>query len=124
MKLKRKLSSLKDPDAEFRNMGRLAFEKRRNNRIVSLIMQTFHNFARFMGIKTTLDEVERFFMAIVYETVQYREANNVSRNDFMDLLIKLKNSKKLTETNDSETTGGISMNELAAQVCFCHMILI
>lgn len=92
-------------------MGRLVFEKRRNNRVASLIIQSSHNLARLVGFKTTLEEVERFFMAIVHETVQYRETNNVSRNDFMDLLIKLKNSK-----NQSETLGGISMNELAAQV--------
>lgn len=106
--------SLKDPNAEFRNMGRLVFEKRRNGRVISIIMQTFHNFARFLGIKTTLEEVETFFMRIVYETVQYREQNNVSRSDFMDLLIKIKNGQKLNET-DAETTGGISMAELAAQ---------
>lgn len=99
-------------------MGRLVFEKRRNGRIVGIIAQTFHNFARSLGIKLTLEEVETFFMGIVYETVQYREANNVSRNDFMDLLIKLKNSKKLSDT-DNETVDGISMKELAAQVFVC-----
>lgn len=72
-----------------------------------------------MGFKTTLQEVEDFFMGIVYETVQFREANNVSRNDFMDLLIKIKNSKK-HDDSDAETMGGISMEELAAQVIFWY----
>lgn len=102
-------------------MGRLVFEKRRNGRVVNIIMQTFHTFARFLGIKSTLEEVEKFFMGIVYETVQYREQNNVSRNDFMDLLIKIKNSKKLDET-DTETASGMTMEELAAQVYFRSQI--
>lgn len=81
-------------------------------------MQSFHNFARCLGIKTTLKEVETFFMGIVRETVQYRETNNVSRNDFMDLLIKIKNSKKVNDTDSESMEGGITMEELAAQVIF------
>lgn len=105
-------------------MGRLVFEKRRNGRIISIIMQSFHNFARFLGIKTTLEEVETFFMGIVYETVQYREKNNISRNDFMDLLIKIRNSKKLNENDHETVMGGLSMEELAAQVFYCNIQLV
>lgn len=79
-------------------------------------MQTFHTFARYWGIKTTLEEVEKFFIGIVHETVQYREANNVSRNDFMELLIKIKNSKKPNENDAESMGGGLTMEELAAQV--------
>jgi cytochrome P450 family 6 len=37
------------------------------------------------------DDVEKFFVDLVRETIDYREKNNVNRNDFMQLLIKLKN---------------------------------
>lgn len=36
-------------------------------------------------------EVEEFFMSIIENTVKYREENKVSRNDFIDLLLSLKN---------------------------------
>ncbi|KAJ6642416.1 putative cytochrome P450 6a14 [Pseudolycoriella hygida] len=100
-------NSLKDPSAEFRNMGRLVFEKRTNGRVIGTILHLFHDFARAMGVRITLPEVEKFFMRIVFETVQYREKNGVQRNDFMDLLIKMKNS---------DATDRLSMQELAAQV--------
>lgn len=49
-------------------------------------------------------------MRIVDETVTFRENNNVQRNDFMSLLIDLKNSK--------DVANRLNMNEIAAQVFF------
>lgn len=48
-----------------------------------------------------------FFLRIVYETVEYRETNHITRNDFMDILIKLKNYKNSAD--------GLTLNEIAAQ---------
>lgn len=36
-------------------------------------------------------EVEEFFVSIVENTVKYREENNVSRQDFLDVLLAMKN---------------------------------
>ena len=38
---------------------------------------------------------------MVEETVNYREKNKITRNDFMQLLIQIKNKVKLEEDNDS-----------------------
>jgi len=38
---------------------------------------------------------------MVEETVNYRERNNITRNDFMHLLIQIKNKVKLEEDNES-----------------------
>lgn len=40
-------------------------------------------------------DVANFFMSTVRETMEYRERNNVHRNDFMELLIQLKNKGKI-----------------------------
>lgn len=96
-------------------MGRLVFEKRRVHNITMILLQTFQELGRFLKMKTTLEEVEHFFLESVRETVKYREENDVTRNDFMDLLIKIKNGKKLNES-DNETLSGLSLNEVAAQV--------
>jgi tRNA(Phe) wybutosine-synthesizing methylase Tyw3 len=37
---------------------------------------------------------------MVEETVNYRERNNITRNDFMHLLIQIKNKVKLEEDNE------------------------
>jgi cytochrome P450 family 6 len=36
-------------------------------------------------------DVSSYFQKMVKETVEYREKNNVERNDFMQLMIQLKN---------------------------------
>ncbi|KAG4065109.1 hypothetical protein HA402_007506, partial [Bradysia odoriphaga] len=95
-------------------MGRMVFENHFNGRIITIFMQTFQELSRFLRLRVTSEEVERFFIGSVRETVRYREENNVTRNDFMDLIIRIKNGEKLNE-NDSDSIGGLSMNEVAAQ---------
>lgn len=102
-------NSLKDPDAEFRKMGRDVFAKPRHNIIFNLLKVNFKSISRFLGLKVLTDEVSEFFMRIVKDTVEYREKNNIQRNDFMDLLIKIKNEEK------DEKSGNITLNEIAAQ---------
>lgn len=102
-------NSLKDPNAEFRKMGRKIFGSPRHNNIVNLIIMSFKKTAKAFGIKVTRDDVSEFFMNAVSETVKYREENNISRNDFMDLLIKMKNQQ-----NDQKLDN-LTLNEIAAE---------
>lgn len=99
-------NSLKDPDAKFRTMGRLAIEKPRFTRLVQVLTIVAKPIATFFRIKVLRDDVAEFFMGAVRDTVTYREKNNVARNDFMDLLLKLKNDENQ-----------LTVEELAAQ-CF------
>lgn len=64
-------------------------------------------------------DVSDFFLNIVKETMEFRELNNVKRNDFMDLLIQLKNKGRLDDVdnsskNESEdvTDGNVTLKPL------------
>lgn len=103
-------NSLKDPNAEFRKMGRLVFEAPRHSSIFAIALFGFKNLARKLHVKVIRDDVSNFFMGVVKDTVEYREKNNVRRNDFMDILIKLKN-----EENLDGNLGKLTLNEIAAQ---------
>lgn len=103
-------NSLKDPAAEFREMGRKAFEEPRYRASIAFLIGSFKNVSRFLGLKITREDVLTFFMKVVRETVDYREKNNINRNDFMDLLIKLKNKK-----GDDDGLGALTIEEIAAQ---------
>lgn len=48
-------------------------------------------------------EVSQFFLGVVKETMDYREEGNITRNDFMQLLIQLKNKGKLDDADDGLT---------------------
>lgn len=71
-------NSLDDPNAEFRQIGRLATKKRRHGPIVHNLLKEFKGAGRKLHVKAIVDDVSEFFMKAVRETVDYREKNNVS----------------------------------------------
>lgn len=101
-------NSLKHEDADFRVMCRSVFKDPRHSMKVIFLMGAFMETARFLGMKTHKEQVLDFFLGIVKETIEYREKNKVDRNDFMDILLKMKNKSK-----DGYT---LTFNEIAAQV--------
>ncbi|TDG50557.1 hypothetical protein AWZ03_003146 [Drosophila navojoa] len=106
-------NSLKDPEAEFRVMGRKSLADKRHGILGVSILNSFPKFARRIHMKLTPEHIENFFMKIVRETVDFREKNNVRRNDFMDQLIDLKNNR-LLKTETGEDTS-LTIEEIAAQ---------
>jgi len=90
---------LKNPDAEFRKWGRKIFElpvATKIFRTVTLLLPSFRRFLEFPP-----KDVSKYFMKMVKDTVEYREKNDVKRNDFMQLLIQMKNkTQRVTEEED------------------------
>jgi len=61
-------------------------------------------------------DVSKYFRNMVQETVEYREKNNVKGNDFLQLLIQLKNKGLLddeekTEDQNNETNTNTEIAE-------------
>ncbi|XP_052870411.1 cytochrome P450 6A1-like [Anopheles cruzii] len=106
-------NSLNDPKAEFLRMGRKVFEVPRGRILKFFFMASFKDFSRRIHIKGTSEDVSEFFFKVVRETIEYREKNNVQRNDFMNLLMQLKNSGQLDDSG--EEVGKLSLNEVVAQ---------
>ncbi|XP_058449381.1 probable cytochrome P450 6a14 [Malaya genurostris] len=102
-------NSMKDPDASFRVMGRRFMDNQRGQ-----IKNVFHNFAPELAKKVGISVIDRiasdFFIGVVRETIDFRLKNNIKRNDFMDLLIQMRNPD---EGKSGE--GLLSFNEIAAQ---------
>ncbi|XP_015599572.1 cytochrome P450 6k1 [Cephus cinctus] len=118
-------NSIENPESEFRKWGRKIFESRP---IFNAIVVFAPNILDFFSIPFTDKGVNNFFTRIFKETVEYRETNNIVRNDFMDLIMQLmhkgyvdedKNNKDdndakpvpITESKD----GRINILEAAAQ---------
>jgi len=66
----------------------------------------FPELAFSLGIKATNQEASGYFLKLFIDTVKYREENNIRRNDFLQIMIDLKNSKEGLE---------IDLQELAAE---------
>lgn len=76
-----------------------------------------------LPIKVVADSVEKFIITVVKENLDFREKNNVTRKDFFQLLVQLRNSGTVQLDNDWETViksdesqKSLSVNEIAAQV--------
>jgi cytochrome P450 family 6 len=96
-------NSLNDKDSKFYRIGLKAFGTR--NILKRLLISRYQNLARKLHVRTSNPEVANFYRDIVDQTIKYREENNIESNDFMGLLIKMKNN----------SVDPITFNEIWAQ---------
>jgi cytochrome P450 family 6 len=90
---------LKNPDAEFRQWGRKAFEPTVKQLLIGFISELFPAVMDVLKIKTLDPDVSERFISMVEDTVNYREKTGFKRNDFMQLLIEIRNKGKVEEVN-------------------------
>ncbi|KAG5681318.1 hypothetical protein PVAND_010767 [Polypedilum vanderplanki] len=104
-------------DDIFRKMGLRIFDidfKQGIKNVIGLLMTPLFEKLR---IRLFPEDVEQFFASLVADTVDYREKNNYYRNDFMQLMIQLKNENFMSPDNDeNQELKKFTMNELVAQV--------
>jgi cytochrome P450 family 6 len=104
---------LKNPDAEFRQWGRRIFSLTLKMRIFRFATLLMPSLIKCFGLTIIPRDVSDYFREMVRETVEYREKNGVQRNDFMQLLIQLKN-KTLTAGDDDASLYGVMDYKLDA----------
>ena len=110
-----KCNSIKDPNSEFRTMGRKVVEPSLN-RVIRLMLGIL---VPKLGIRILPWEVTQFFISAVRDTIQYREQHNIVRNDFMQQLIQLKNEGQVRDDDEVDkadlkkevSTNGTSSSE-------------
>ncbi|PSN44032.1 putative cytochrome P450 6a14 [Blattella germanica] len=112
-----KCNCLKNPDAEFRQWGRRLTELSLGTIVVNILYITVPKIAIKMKIPSMPKDTTAFFRGLVHDTVRYREKNFITRKDFLQLLIQLKNQGYVDGPDElTNTTNGITMDEMAAQV--------
>lgn len=94
---------LGNPDNEFRIMANAVFEPKPKDKMKILMMNAFPKAAKFFGLAMNNKETTNFFMEVIRKNVEHRESKNIQRNDFLQLLIQMK---------DSES--GLTFSEIAA----------
>ncbi|KAH1021620.1 hypothetical protein HUJ04_011116 [Dendroctonus ponderosae] len=91
--------SLYEPDNMFRAIGKEAFEP---NALKLYIEYLFpRQLLGSIGYQTFSSRIVSYFSKVVNETIQYREKNNVQRNDFMQLMLQLKQHGSLVKEDGS-----------------------
>lgn len=114
---------INEPDHIFRRMGAKFFEPNLRNGVRKTIQLLIPNMFYKLKQKSMDDDIEEFMFSIVKQTVEYREQKNFSRNDFMQLLIQLKNQGYVSVDSKTENVSSgteamkLTISEIAAQ-CF------
>lgn len=78
------------------------------------IVSTFPKFGKLMGMKMFSSKVSDFFTEVVTSNIQYREGFNDNRNDFLNMLIQLKNKGSI-DGEISKDVKKLTLNEILAQ---------
>ncbi|XP_069690204.1 cytochrome P450 6k1-like [Periplaneta americana] len=95
-------NSLKDPNAEFREFGRKIFEFTRYRTLEVLSLFFVPSLMSFLHGKFFTKESTEFLRKVFWDTINYREENKIRRDDFLDLLIQLKNKGRIDDGEDEE----------------------
>lgn len=118
--------TLTNPENEFRKYGKKALDADLEMFVRVTATQSFpKELLRCLGVRMFKSEPANFFRNVVYEVVKYRENNNVCRKDFMQLLLQIKNNKKLPDSesidSNKEDPSGLTVDELAAQAFIFYL---
>lgn len=84
------------------------------NQLKNLFIMGFQNASKFLKLRMFSKTIEDFFIDIVGNTIKYRESNNIERNDFLNMLIQLKNKGSI-EGEISTENRKLTLNECVAQ---------
>lgn len=90
------VNTLADSNVEFYKISQKIFTQSATKRF---FISTFPKTANFLKISLHDPEVANFLLNLVETTVKYREENHIERNDFLDLLIKVKNHQLLDDNS-------------------------
>lgn len=122
---------INEPENIFRKMGMKIFDQgivQGMKNVIGLLTPAF--FVR-LNIAFFHRDIYDFIVSLVHQTIEFREKNNFHRNDFMQLLIELKNQGyisvdknsndededewKFKDNNENETKK-LTIEDIAAQV--------
>lgn len=109
------INSLKNPDNEMFDVSKKMIDSFNFRNVGMLFKQTFQDLSRQLRLPLFPRECTDYFMSLVSQTVKDREQNGAKRNDFLQLLLQLKNKGFLDGEDGEKEVEKMTFNEMAAQ---------
>ncbi|KAG5682993.1 hypothetical protein PVAND_012305 [Polypedilum vanderplanki] len=113
---------INDRENYFRKIGTSIFTGSIKRAFLNFMTILLPNVMIKLKMKFATKELEDFFLSLVTETIEYREKNNIVRNDFMQLMIQLKNQGYVTADkddtkveNENEQITKLTLDDIVAQ---------
>lgn len=107
-------NAMKNEKTEMMRMTEFFDIKDPLTKINFFIVNVFIDFAKTFKLTVTPKFINDFFLPMIKELYEYRTKNDVTRNDFLSLLIQIKKYGKLRD-EEMENVGTLTFDELAAQ---------
>jgi len=84
------------------------------NQLHQFFLFNYPKLAKRLHLRNFSKRIEDYFCAIVGNNLKHREENNIERNDFLNMLLQLKNKGRIDGDFSSETRK-LTLNECIAQ---------
>lgn len=91
------INCIEEPNLEFNVMARKLTEPNFKNSARFFLTFMIPKLVEILKIKSVEDDLEKYWIAMVKQTIDYREKNKIVREDFMQLLLQMRNNGKLEE---------------------------
>lgn len=111
---------IENPDSEFRQYGKRFFEGTIKNALRKVLIFSAPKLAKLFRVRFVDKDVADFMKGVIQQNIDYREKNNVSRRDFFQLLLQVRNTGSVNDDNDwtTKATDGkklFSLDDITAQ---------
>ncbi|XP_059614215.1 probable cytochrome P450 6d4 [Phlebotomus argentipes] len=117
------VDTINNPENKFREIGKIAQGDNLSVALRSVGLLLVPKLLEIFRVGIMPPFVGKFVINLVKDTIEYREKNSVTRNDFMQLLLQLRNTGKVSASDETWQTkaedGGkkmMSIEQCAAQV--------
>lgn len=107
-------NTLKQEHPEFVQLFKNIFGVDGLSMFKQLFLSVFPKFSKFLNLRMFTKNIENFFYENVGGTMHYREQNKVVRNDFLNMLLQLKNKGSI-DGEFSTDTRKLTYDECIAQ---------
>uniref|UniRef100_A0A1B6KMA9 Cytochrome P450 n=1 Tax=Graphocephala atropunctata TaxID=36148 RepID=A0A1B6KMA9_9HEMI len=115
-------NSLRDPDSQFRKMGREVF-KPTFRFLFKFIARTFHpSLPYYLNLKAFSQDVENFFLNFVRDAMHQRKENNIERKDFIQLLIELRKEESTGSNQGTKEKSVVLTEQVMASNAFVFFL--
>lgn len=87
------INCIKHPDNEFFGITKLVFEPKKSVFFNVLMQKIFPRLCKFLGINFYHPKITQVLTKVMKDNVQYRKEAGIKRNDFIDILLEVKDKK-------------------------------
>ncbi|XP_076241485.1 cytochrome P450 6a2-like [Calliopsis andreniformis] len=98
------MHAMSDKESKFREVGKEFFEVQLKSKLRIILRESWPRLYTFLGYILPRDKITKFFMSVVLDMIDYRKKNDVTRHDFINVLMDLqKHPEKLGDVKLTES---------------------